>query len=125
MMRIGELARHAGVTPRALRYYEAQGLITADRDHNGYRVYDDATVPIARDVARLLGAGLSSEDLLEFLDCLGSAHTDPGPDCAPTLKIYEDRLATLNRRIDTLTGLRDRLATELTRLREHITAATP
>ncbi|MFC6936462.1 MerR family transcriptional regulator [Actinomadura yumaensis] len=70
MMRIGEVARYAGVTPRALRYYEQQGLVRAARDRNGYRVYDPETVHLVRNVARLLRAGLSSEDVLSFGDCL-------------------------------------------------------
>ena len=40
-MRIGELAERAGVSTRALRYYEEQGLISARRAHNGYRDYDE------------------------------------------------------------------------------------
>ena len=40
-MRIGELAERAGTTTRALRYYESRGLLTAQRDNNGYRVYTE------------------------------------------------------------------------------------
>ena len=71
-MRIGEVARRAGVTTRALRYYEEQGLITSGRDRNGYRVYDPATVPLVRDIARLLRAGLGSADVRQFVHCLGA-----------------------------------------------------
>ena len=41
-MRIGELAQRTGVTTRALRFYEDQGLLTARRSANGYRVYTRA-----------------------------------------------------------------------------------
>jgi hypothetical protein len=40
-MRIGELSRRTGVNAHQLRYYEAQGLLEADRGTNGYREYDD------------------------------------------------------------------------------------
>lgn len=40
-MRIGELAARAGVSTDALRLYERQGLIRADRRANGYRDFPD------------------------------------------------------------------------------------
>lgn len=39
-MRIGELAERIGVSPRSLRYYEQQGLLSPSRAANGYREYD-------------------------------------------------------------------------------------
>ena len=39
-MRIGELAKSAGVTPDTIRYYEREGLLPlADRTPSGYRDY--------------------------------------------------------------------------------------
>ncbi|WP_082747750.1 MerR family DNA-binding transcriptional regulator [Bradyrhizobium macuxiense] len=38
-MRIQEAARHLGVSARALRHYEAAGLIVPRRTSNGYRSY--------------------------------------------------------------------------------------
>lgn len=38
-MRTGEPARAVGTRPRAIRYYEQQGLLAADRGSNGYPVY--------------------------------------------------------------------------------------
>ena len=52
---IGELARAVGLTTRALRHYDALGLLTpahTDPD-DGYRFYDEAQVATARLVARL------------------------------------------------------------------------
>ncbi|WP_435831172.1 MerR family DNA-binding transcriptional regulator [Nocardia salmonicida] len=36
-MRIGELSTRTGVNTHQLRYYEAQGLMSAHRSPNGYR----------------------------------------------------------------------------------------
>jgi len=122
-MRIGELARAAGVTPRALRYYEEQGLISAERDHNGYRLYPAESVPLVRNIARLLSAGLSSDDVLRLRDCLTRDVVPPARDCASTIDVYLERLEVLDRRIATLTDLRERLVGEIKRLREeHVSA---
>ena len=37
LLSIGETARRSGLTVRALRYYEEQGLLAAVRDSNGQR----------------------------------------------------------------------------------------
>ncbi|MGE4539008.1 MAG: MerR family DNA-binding transcriptional regulator [Desulfovibrio sp.] len=47
-LRIGELARKSGLTVRALRHYDAIGLLTpSGRSDAGYRLYD------RKDVMRL------------------------------------------------------------------------
>ena len=38
-MRIGELSRRSGIPASTLRYYEAEGLLPAERAGNGYRMY--------------------------------------------------------------------------------------
>lgn len=41
-MKIGEIARRLGVTPRTLRFYEEQGFIRPRRSARGTRHYDEA-----------------------------------------------------------------------------------
>ena len=48
-MRIGEVARQAGVTIKAVRYYESLGLVSAQRLGYGYRDYDRPSRPGYRD----------------------------------------------------------------------------
>jgi MerR family transcriptional regulator, copper efflux regulator len=46
-MRIGDAAAATGLTKKAIKYYEAEGLVAPRTDpHSGYREYDD-------DIARL------------------------------------------------------------------------
>lgn len=52
-MRIGEPARRAGVSTRALRYYEQRGLIRSRRSANGYREYDESDVRIVAEIRAL------------------------------------------------------------------------
>lgn len=55
-MLIGELARRAGMSPSAIRFYEAEGLILAPGRRSGRRVFDDrsvaelAVIALAKDV---------------------------------------------------------------------------
>ncbi|WP_433797693.1 MerR family transcriptional regulator [Actinoplanes sp. CA-252034] len=99
-MRIGELATAAGVSTRALRYYEEQGLLTAERRGNGYREYDEQAVRQVAFIQDLYGAGLPSEVIREILPCTGAA--GPTGDCsALQVKVQEvrDRLALQERQI--------------------------
>ncbi|GCD47524.1 MerR family transcriptional regulator [Streptomyces paromomycinus] len=68
-MLIGELSRRTGVSTRLLRYYEAQGLLNAERGTNGYRCYDEDTVVTVRQVRALLDAGLTTEVIRAVLPC--------------------------------------------------------
>ncbi|CAO5227407.1 MerR family transcriptional regulator [Frankia sp. AgKG'84/4] len=68
-MRIGELSRRTGVNGHQLRYYEAQGLLTTRRRANGYREYDESAVLRMSQIRQLLGAGLSSEEIVGLLLC--------------------------------------------------------
>src|SRR5438093_13722999 len=43
LLRVGEVARQAGVRPSAVRFWEEQGLLQPVRDlESGYRLYDAA-----------------------------------------------------------------------------------
>ncbi len=58
-MKVSELAKQAGVTPAAVRFYEAEGVLPAPaRSANGYRDYDEADLCRLRLVVALRGLGL-------------------------------------------------------------------
>ena len=116
-LRIGELARRTGASTRSLRHYEQRGLITAHRDHNGYRRYDPDVVHVVHNLRRLLGAGLSIDDIHQFGSCVLAPDLDASP-CASALEVYEHRLRTLDTRITTLSHLRATLAEHTERLRQ-------
>ncbi|MEK2476879.1 MULTISPECIES: MerR family transcriptional regulator [Streptomyces] len=108
-MRIGELGRRTGVNTHQLRYYEAQGLLEADRGANGYREFDENAVLRVRQIRHLLGAGLSSEDIAYVLPCaVGEAPQLPG--CPELLAAMRSRLQRLDDRMGSLAQSRDALA---------------
>ena len=56
---IGETARRSGLTVRALRYYEEQGLLAAVRGTNGQRYFADAQLRRLQQILVLKSIGLT------------------------------------------------------------------
>ncbi|MFF0493502.1 MerR family transcriptional regulator [Nocardia sp. NPDC004068] len=68
MMTIGELAAHAGVTTRTIRYYHAKGLLPEPiRDDSGYRRYAPATLIDLIRIRTLAEAGVPLARVRELL----------------------------------------------------------
>jgi MerR family transcriptional regulator, repressor of the yfmOP operon len=70
-MRIGEVAKEVGTTPRTIRYYEELCLLgePAERPAGGHRNYTEADVDRLRDVIRLKDLlGVSLEELRELVE---------------------------------------------------------
>lgn len=69
-LRIGELARRSGVTAKAIRFYEARGVLPpAARGPNGYRLYDDQAVEMLRFVRQAGRLGLRLGEIREAIVC--------------------------------------------------------
>lgn len=111
-MRIGELARLAQLSPKAIRRYEALGLVAPERHPNGFREYDDHTVRLVQEIRTLNRLGIPVEETRPFLDCLatGSEHVD---DCPASLAEYQRTIDALSAEIAALTARRDALTDRL------------
>ncbi|WP_431034884.1 MerR family transcriptional regulator [Streptomyces sp. P6-2-1] len=103
-MKIGELAKRAGVSVRSLRYYEQQGLLDSDRTPGGQRVYAEDAVGRVRLIQLLYAAGLPSRTILALLPCVTTGHATRGM----YEKVRRER-ASIQERIDELTRARDQL----------------
>ena len=69
-LRIGELARQAGTTPRTVRYYEEIGLLAAaeERGAGEHRTYSPADLSRLREILRLKSLlGLSLDELRDVM----------------------------------------------------------
>ncbi len=74
-LRIGEVAKLAGTTPRTIRYYEEIGLLPAagGREPGAHRTYAEADVERLTDLLRLKDLlGVSLEDLKELVEAEGA-----------------------------------------------------
>lgn len=106
-MRIGEVATRAGVSVRALRYYEEQHLLTSTRSPSGQRLYAGGAVERVRLIQQLYGAGLASKAIVELLPCVHTGIATPA--MLARLSAERDRidlqvrdLATTRDRLDTV-----------------------
>ena len=108
MLTIGELSSRSGATQSALRFYEREGLIHAERTDGNQRRYLPATLRRVALIQAAKAAGIPLERVREALDIL-PAHR------SPTKRDWE-RLSRswredIDRRIATLDAVRGRLTT--------------
>ncbi len=67
-MKIGAVAKQAGISVEAVRFYEKQGLInTPSRNDSGYRVYSPDIINQLLFVTRAKELGFSLKEIKELL----------------------------------------------------------
>ncbi|MFF5293895.1 MerR family transcriptional regulator [Paractinoplanes globisporus] len=106
-MRVGELARRTGTTVRALRYYEAAGLVVPRRLGNGYREYEPIAVRLVQQIRELTALGLSVDETRPFVESLAEGRD--ADVCAAAVATYRSAIDGLQERIGRLTAQRDGL----------------
>ena len=114
MLRIGEVAARAGVSVRALRYYEEQGLLDSERSPSGQRRYSDDAVDRVHFIQLLYAAGLTSRDVLQILPCVHTGIATP-----EMMARLLDQRDGIDRQIAELTRARERLDEVIRVGREH------
>lgn len=105
MLRIGEAARKAGLSPHTLRYYESLGLIRSRRNGAGYRLYDEAALARLRFIRRAAGLGFSLEEIREILR-LRDAGREP---CEQVKAWLDEKIRNIEAQIRALEELRSEL----------------
>ena len=104
-MRIGELAARAGVSTRALRYYEEQGILHSSRTASGQRVYGSSAVDRVRLIQHLFSAGLASRTIALILPCVDTGHAPP--EMLLSLHRERDRISQLMADLEVARGRLD------------------
>lgn len=113
-MRIGEVAAKAGVSVRALRYYEQQDLLRSSRNPAGQRRYPDGAVERVRLIQQLYSVNLTSRTIREVLPFADSGGASP--ELLELLGAERDRL---DRQMTDLQNVRRRLHDCITEARNH------
>lgn len=117
-MRIGDLAAQAGVTTKALRFYEQVGVLPPpDRTSSGYRDYDNAALARLRFVKAAQAAGLTLAEIREVV----AVREAQGPPCEHVAALLDRHAADLDARTADLQAAR----AEVRRLRDRARGLDP
>ena len=100
---IGELSRQVGISARAIRFYEKEGLITPAR-HGRFRVYRKSDEARLRTVGRLRALGLPIALIRDNLDRF--LRLDSPENRRDAIALVEQQIATLDRRQAEIAGER-------------------
>jgi len=120
--KIGDLARRSGVTAKAIRYYEAQGLLPPPRrSPAGYRLYDEEALAHLGFVLRAKALGLSLQEIREVL----AVRRHQGSPCQHVLALLEEKVRRLDQRLEGLRALRGELARLKEEAQERLKEAPP
>jgi DNA-binding transcriptional MerR regulator len=109
MMRIGELARHAGISVRAIRYYEELGLIRpVKRSPGGFRLYGLENHKRLAVINFLKEAGLPLMEIRQIL--LAKQRSGSNKETVDfLLRVFDERLRGLETRIGVLLDMKSEL----------------
>lgn len=110
-MKIGALARAAGVSCDTLRFYEKLGLIRSARADNSYRRYAPETVQLVAYIRSAQKLGFTLAEIGASTPAVWSA---PDPDAA-VAELLAAKVSVIDQRIAELQALRMEL---LTRVRQ-------
>lgn len=106
MLTVGRIAARTGLSPKAVRLYEANGLIDApERTDAGYRTYTADTIPVLGFIRQAQALGLSLKEIKDILD-LQRRGEQP---CTLVTGLLDKHLADIDRRIADLESLRTTL----------------
>jgi MerR family redox-sensitive transcriptional activator SoxR len=105
-MTVGQVSARAGFAPSALRWYEAQGLVSATRTPGGARRYPRSVLRRLAFIRAAQNVGLSLAEIRAALATLPEGRTPTARDWTRLSAGWRPRL---DKRIAALTQLRDGL----------------
>ncbi|MGP3923916.1 heavy metal-responsive transcriptional regulator [Streptomyces sp. 8N616] len=106
MLTVGRIAAQTGLSPKAVRLYEANGLIAPpERTAAGYRTYTDDAVAVLGFIRRAQALGLSLKEIKRILD-LQRHGQQP---CDLVIGLLDEHLAQVDQRIADLQALKKTL----------------
>ena len=66
-MLLNEIVKEVGMTKRAIKYYEEKGLLTVNKDNNGYRNYSNQDVDTLKKISVYRKLGMGIKDIQKLL----------------------------------------------------------
>ena len=109
-LKIGELARRAGVTAKAIRFYERRRVLPpAKRAANGYRLYGDDAVEMLGFIKQATGLGLTLAEIKDII----AIRQGGRPPCTHVNRLLRDKAVDLDRKLKDLLDVRRRIRQSL------------
>lgn len=103
MLTVGRVAQRAGLSAKAVRFYEEAGLIDPpERTGAGYRVYTEQTLPVLHFIRRAQALGLRLKEIKRILDL---RRTGEAP-CSFVTGLLDERIEEVDQRIAELQSVR-------------------
>jgi len=110
-MKVSELAKAARVKPDTVRFYTREGLLNPTRNpDNNYQQYDAEDLRRLRFARKARQLGFSLPEIRSILDQADEHHSP----CPMVREVFEDRLAQVEKEIEQLQQLRERMQSALT-----------
>lgn len=105
-MKIGELAKATGLTPKTIRYYELHGLIEEpERAESGYRYFGSEDVERLEFIKKAKRLGLSLDEIKDIL----AIHKRRQAPCVHVLALLDQKVSEVERVIQDLDAFKQEL----------------
>lgn len=65
-MKINDVIKEVDLSKRAIKYYEAEGLLKVQRNHNGYRDYSKENIETLKEISIYRKLGISIQDIKDI-----------------------------------------------------------
>ena len=105
-MKIGQVAKRAGVSVETIRFYEREGLLEQPaRRPSGYREYSEEVIRKIRFIKRAKTLGFTLKGIAGLL----ALKHDPGRKACEVKRTAEDLASEITERISTLERMRETL----------------
>ena len=85
-MKIHEVVKEAGLSKRAVKYYEEEGLLTVKKDQNGYRNYSEENIRTLKEISVYRKLGIGIKEIKKLL---------AGDDKDLLMRIYKEKACLL------------------------------
>lgn len=109
-LKIGEVAKSAGVTAKAIRFYERAGVLPPPaRGGNGYRLYGKDAVEMLAFVKRAAGLGLTLAEIKDIITIRQGGR----PPCAHVHRLLMEKALDLDHKLRDLLDVRRRVRQSL------------
>lgn len=104
-MNIKEVGAATGLPAKTIRYYEDIGLVSPNRQSNGYRVFSESDQHKLAFLARARSLGFPVESCRSLL----ALYDDKGRASADVKQIAREHLTEIDRKLTELSAMRDTL----------------